>query len=129
MFEATGALMKAMQFYNEYVGSYAIMLLLVPAGLFFTIALKFVQVTHFKHAINVIRGKFDHQEDAGEISHFRALTTALSATVGTGNIVGVSLAIYWGGPRRCFLDVGNRFFGNGNEVCRLYTFSPLPSRS
>jgi len=90
------------QAYNEYVGGYALLILLIPTGIFFAIKYKFLHLTKLRHSINVIRGKFDNKEDEGDINHFRALTTALSATVGTGNIVGVALAIYWGGPGAIF---------------------------
>lgn len=88
--------------YNSYVGGYALLILLIPTGIFFAIKYKFLHLTKLKHSINVIRGKFDNKKDEGDINHFRALTTALSATVGTGNIVGVALAIYWGGPGAIF---------------------------
>jgi AGCS family alanine or glycine:cation symporter len=88
--------------YNEYVGGYALLIMLVPAGIYFAFKFKFLHVTKLGHAIQVIRGKYDKKEDTGDINHFRALTTALSATVGTGNIVGVALAIYYGGPGAIF---------------------------
>lgn len=88
--------------YNTYVGTYLIMALLIPTGLYFTIRFKFLQVTGFAHALKIIGGKYDDPKECGDISHFRALTTALSATVGTGNIAGVALAIYWGGPGAIF---------------------------
>lgn len=88
--------------YNSYVGGYALLILLIPTGIFFAIKYKFLHLTKLKHSIDVIRGKFDNKKDEGDINHFRALTTALSATVGTGNIVGVALAIYWGGPGAIF---------------------------
>lgn len=84
--------------YNEYIGGYLILVLLVPTGIYLSIRLGFLQITSFRHAINIVRGKYDNPEDVGDVSHFKALTTALSSTVGTGNIVGVALAIYWGGP-------------------------------
>ncbi|MEN8225283.1 MAG: alanine/glycine:cation symporter family protein, partial [Bacteroidota bacterium] len=59
-------------------------------------------VTKLWHSIRVVAGKYDKKGDKGDVSHFKALTTALSATVGTGNIVGVSLAIYFGGPGAIF---------------------------
>lgn len=88
--------------YTEYVGGIALLIMLVPTGLYFAFKFKFIHVTKLGHAIQVIRGKFDKKDDTGDINHFRALTTALSATVGTGNIVGVALAIYYGGPGAIF---------------------------
>lgn len=76
--------------------------LLVGAGLVFTIYFGFPQITMFKHALEIVSGKYDKPEDAGEISHFQALTTALSATVGLGNIAGVAVAISVGGPGAVF---------------------------
>lgn len=76
--------------------------LLVGAGLIFSIFFGFPQLTMFKHAIDIVRGKYDKPEDEGEISHFQALTTALSATVGLGNIAGVAVAVAVGGPGAVF---------------------------
>jgi len=90
------------QSYNNYVGVYAVLAMLVPTGIYFIIRLKFLNVTKLWHAIRVVAGKYDKKGDKGDVSHFKALTTALSATVGTGNIVGVSLAIYFGGPGAIF---------------------------
>lgn len=88
--------------YNDYVGGYLLLIFLVPAGIFFAFYLKFLHVRKFGHSLAVISGKYDKKDDTGDINHFRALTTALSATIGTGNIVGVALAIYWGGPGAIF---------------------------
>lgn len=88
--------------YNEYVGGQLLLILLIPTGIYFAFKFKFLHITKLGHAIDVIRGKFDKKDDEGDINHFRALTTALSATVGTGNIVGVALAIYFGGPGAIF---------------------------
>ena len=88
--------------YNEYIGGYLLLILLVPTGIYFAFKFRFLHVTKIGHAFQVIRGKYDRKEDTGDINHFRALTTALSATVGTGNIVGVALAIYYGGPGAIF---------------------------
>ena len=76
--------------------------LLVGAGIVFTVYFGFPQLTMFKHAIDIVRGKYDKPEDQGEISHFQALTTALSATVGLGNIAGVAVAVSAGGPGAVF---------------------------
>jgi len=90
------------QWYNNYIGVYAVLLMLIPTGLYFIIRLKFLNVTRLWHSIRIVAGKYDNKEDKGDVNHFKALTTALSATVGTGNIVGVSLAIYLGGPGAIF---------------------------
>lgn len=76
--------------------------LLVGTGLYLTIRLRFIQLRGFRHAIDLVRGKYDKPTDEGEVSHFQALSTALSATVGTGNIAGVATAITLGGPGAVF---------------------------
>ena len=78
------------------------MLILVGTGLYLTIRLRFVQLTGFRHGWTLISGKLSHDTDVGEVSHFQALSTALSATVGTGNIAGVATAISLGGPGALF---------------------------
>jgi len=70
--------------------------------LFFTIYLKFPQFRYLKYSLRIVRGKFDRPGDVGDTSHFQALATALSGTVGTGNIAGVALAIHLGGPAALF---------------------------
>ena len=75
---------------------------LLGVGLFFTIYLKFPQFRYFRFAFKVVKGKYDKQDDEGDTSHFQALTTALSGTVGTGNIAGVAFAIHLGGPAALF---------------------------
>lgn len=89
-------------FYNTYVGGYAVLLFLIPTGLYFIIRLKLLNLNKLRHSILIVAGKFDKAGDKGDVNHFKALTTALSATVGTGNIVGVALAIYLGGPGAIF---------------------------
>ena len=79
-----------------------LVMLLIVGGIFFTFWFRWITIRGFKHSIDVIRGKFDRPEDTGEISHFRALTSALSATVGLGNIAGVAVAIQLGGPGAVF---------------------------
>ena len=76
--------------------------LLLGTGLFFTIYLKFPQFRYLRHSVRIVRGKFDRKGDVGDTSHFQALATALSGTVGTGNIAGVALAIHLGGPAALF---------------------------
>lgn len=79
-----------------------LVVLLVGSGVFFTIYFGFPQLRFFKHSIEIIMGKYDKPEDKGEISHFQALCSALSATVGLGNIAGVAVAISLGGPGAIF---------------------------
>jgi len=75
---------------------------LIFGAITFTIVMRFVNITGFKHAIDLVRGRYDDPDDPGEVSHFQALTTALSATVGLGNIAGVAIAISVGGPGATF---------------------------
>lgn len=79
-----------------------IILVLALGGWYFTFRYGFANVKYFKHAIDVVRGKYDNPNDEGEISHFKALTSALSATVGLGNIAGVAVAIATGGAGAVF---------------------------
>jgi len=79
-----------------------LLILLVGGGFYFLIRSKFLPFRYFGHAINVLRGKYDDPNAPGQINHFQALTTALSATVGMGNIAGVAVAIAAGGPGAVF---------------------------
>jgi len=83
-------------------GSWITLAMLLGVGLYLTIKLSFVQLKGFKHSFHIIQGKYACKDDKGEISHFQALSTALSATVGTGNIAGVATAISLGGPGALF---------------------------
>jgi alanine or glycine:cation symporter, AGCS family len=74
-----------------------IILWLIFGAVFFTFFMRFVNIKGFRHAIALVRGKYDNPKDAGEVSHFQALATALSGTVGLGNIAGVAVAIAIGG--------------------------------
>ncbi|MCP4631943.1 MAG: sodium:alanine symporter family protein, partial [candidate division Zixibacteria bacterium] len=77
-------------------------ILLVGTGFITTIRVGFIQIRKIKHGINVIRGIYDNPDDEGDINHFQALSAALSATVGIGNIAGVATAIHYGGPGALF---------------------------
>ena len=104
MFDRLGEWLKAfVDTGNDYVWETPesfpwLVILLLGAGIFVTFRMGWINVRGFGHAINVIRGKYDDPEDDGDINHFQALATALSATVGIGNIAGVALAIHYGGP-------------------------------
>ena len=92
-----------LMFIDGFIGGSAwFVYALIGTGLFFTFYLKFPQIRYFRHALRIVSGKYDKKEDVGDTSHFQALTTALSGTVGTGNIAGVALAIHLGGPAALF---------------------------
>ena len=108
-----------MQKLNEFLGlidSYVggatwFVFLLLGTGLFFTIYLRFPQIRYFRHALRIVMGKYDKDTDKGDATHFQALATALSGTVGTGNIAGVALAIHLGGPSALFWMIVTAFLG------------------
>ena len=87
-----------------------IVLILISGALIFTFYFRFINVRGFKHSIEIIRGKYDNPKDTGQISHFQALTSALSATIGLGNIAGVAVAVSLGGPGAVFWMVFIAFF-------------------
>ena len=99
-------------FLDEYLGSAAYFpFLLLGVGVFFTLYLGFPQIRFFRHAWSVLRGKHTDAGSPGDTSHFQALSTALSGTVGTGNIGGVAFAIYLGGPAALFWMWATAFVG------------------
>ena len=79
-----------------------IVLWLFVAAVFFTLRMGFINFRGLKHAVAVVQGKFDDDDDEGEVSHFQSLATAVSGTVGLGNIAGVAIAIQLGGPGAMF---------------------------
>jgi alanine or glycine:cation symporter, AGCS family len=85
--------------------------LLLVTGLVTTVLLRFIQLRRLKHSFDVLRGKYDDPKHDGDLSHFQALTTALSATVGIGNIAGVATAIHYGGPGALFWMWVTAIFG------------------
>ncbi|WP_299446305.1 sodium:alanine symporter family protein [uncultured Phycicoccus sp.] len=96
----TGIVFTTVPFFGTEVP--LIVVWLVIAGAFFTIWLGFMQVRGPRLAIDLVRGKYSNPDDAGEVSHFQALATAVSGTVGLGNIAGVAIAIALGGPGATF---------------------------
>lgn len=98
-----------MTFLEEIIADFAsfiwglpLLVLLIGGGLYLLVLSRFLPFRFFRHAVQVLRGKYDNPDDPGQISHFQALTTALSATVGMGNISGVAVAIATGGPGAVF---------------------------
>ena len=94
------------------LGSIPLMVVaLLGTGIFISFKLGFPQLRRVWHGIKVTMGKYDNPDDEGDLNHFRALTTALSATVGIGNIAGVATALYYGGPGALFWMWVTAFFG------------------
>lgn len=92
-------------------GSQITLVVLLGVGLYLTLRLGFIQVKGFRHSVHIIQGKYKCADDKGDVSHFQALSTALSATVGTGNIAGVATAIALGGPGALFWMWVTAFLG------------------
>ena len=87
---------------NFLWGNFGVANLVIGGGVFFLIYSKLTPFRYFKHAFEILLGKHDDPDDEGQISHFQALSTALSSTVGIGNIAGVAVAISLGGPGALF---------------------------
>lgn len=93
-----------MKIFNEFLAAvlpyteWVMLFLIVGGGLYLVAYSKLLPYRYFKHAILITSGKYDHPDDPGEVSHLQALSSAVAATVGLGNISGVAIAIYLGGP-------------------------------
>lgn len=92
----------AVDLVSDIVWGIPFLALLIGTGVFLTLFMRGVQFRTFRHSIDVIRGKYDNPEEEGDLSHFQALSAALSATIGIGNIAGVATAIHYGGPGALF---------------------------
>ena len=101
-FGAVNKKLAGVFFYEVFEGVPLAVLWLVIGAVFFTVRMGFINFRGFKHAILVTAGRYDNPDDEGEVSHFQALTAALSATVGLGNIAGVAIAVSIGGPGATF---------------------------
>lgn len=93
-----------------------VLIWLMLGAIFFTIYLKFINIRGFKTAIDIVRGKYDDPDNPGEVSHFQALTAALSGTVGLGNIAGVAIAISLGGPGATFWMIVAGLLGMSSKL-------------
>ena len=102
---------------GKMVGIPLYVVVLIIGCVTFSLYFKFINLRMFGHAINVVRGKYDKPDDDGEISSFQALASALSATVGLGNIAGVAVAMTLGGPGAIFWMWMMAFFG----MCMKFT--------
>ncbi len=103
--------------FGDYAWGPWLVALLLGGGLFFLLYSRLLPFRYFGHAINILRGKYDSAEDAGDITHFRALSSALAGTIGLGNIGGVAVAIHTGGPGAifwmwvgAFVGIATKFF-------------------
>jgi AGCS family alanine or glycine:cation symporter len=107
--------------FSEYAWGTPLLILLLGGGFFFMVYSRFLPFRYLKHGIDVLRGKYDNPEEDGEISHFEALSSALAATVGMGNIGGVAVAITMGGPGALFWMWVSAFLGMATKffTCSL----------
>lgn len=105
----------------SYIWGPPLLILLVGGGLFLLIYSRFLPFRYLRHTVNVLRGKYDNPDDPGDISHFEALSGALAATIGMGNISGVALAIASGGPGAIFWMWLSAFVGMATKffTCTL----------
>ncbi len=108
---------KSIIAFSNFIWGTPLLVLLLGGGFFFMIYSKLTPFRYIFHAVNILRGKYDDPNEAGQINHFQALSTALAATVGMGNISGVAVAIAAGGPGAIFwmwvsaiLGVSTKFF-------------------
>ena len=93
---------KAIAYFSSWIWDWPLLIIVLGGGLFLLIYSRFTPFLYFGHAINVLRGKYDTANEKGQLSHFQALSSALAATVGMGNISGVAIAITTGGPGAIF---------------------------
>ena len=108
--EANGS--KTPYLFTEHVGGAPVVVLWLSGGaIFFTVYFLFVNFWGFGHAVSIVRGTYDNPDEPGEVTHFQALASALSATVGLGNIAGVTIAMTLGGPGAFFWMLLCGFFG------------------
>ena len=121
----TNAIMKVIFFQVSFAGVTVpfVLIWLLAGAIFFTFYFKFINIRGFGHALDVVRGKYDDPNDAGEVSHFQALTAALSGTVGVGNIAGVAFAVSLGGPGATFWMIVAGLLGMSSKFveCTLGT--------
>jgi AGCS family alanine or glycine:cation symporter len=96
---------------SDFVWGWPMALILLSAGLVLTLRTLFIQIRGFSHGVGIATGKYDDPAHEGQLTHFQALSAALSATIGIGNIAGVAIAIYWGGPGAIFWMWVTAFFG------------------
>jgi AGCS family alanine or glycine:cation symporter len=112
---------SAIEAFANFMWGPFLLILLVFGGLFFTVYCRFIPFRYFKHGLDILFGKYDNDDDPGEINHFQALSAALAGTVGMGNISGVAVAIHMGGPGALFWMWVSAFVGMSTKffTCTL----------
>ncbi len=116
LFGDTVSLMADFLFADLGTGIPLIIWVLVLGGIYYSFYFGWLSLRGFRHSIDVIRGRYDDPNDPGEISHFQALTSALSATIGLGNIAGVAIAVSMGGPGAVFWMLFAALFGMASKL-------------
>jgi AGCS family alanine or glycine:cation symporter len=112
---------SAIEAFANFMWGPFLLILLVFGGFFFTVYCRFIPFRYFKHGLDILFGKYDNDDDPGEINHFQALSAALAGTVGMGNISGVAVAIHMGGPGALFWMWVSAFVGMSTKffTCTL----------
>jgi AGCS family alanine or glycine:cation symporter len=112
---------SAIEAFASFMWGPFLLILLVFGGLFFTVYCRFIPFRYFKHGLDILLGKYDNDDDPGDINHFQALSAALAGTVGMGNISGVAVAIHMGGPGALFWMWVSAFVGMSTKffTCTL----------
>ncbi len=116
-----GFIEEAVTDFSGWIWGVPLLILVMGGGLIFMLYSRFLPFKYLGHAINVLRGKYDTHEEEGQITHYEALSTAIAATVGMGNISGVAVAITMGGPGAIFWMWVSAFFGMATKffTCTL----------
>ncbi|MEE3327513.1 MAG: alanine/glycine:cation symporter family protein [Myxococcota bacterium] len=117
-FQPVAQMASKVVFYSVSIGGSELPLIvvwLIAGAAFFTLYLGFINIRGFKHAIRIVQGKEDDPSEPGEVSHFQALTAAVSGTVGVGNIAHVAVAVSVGGPGAAFWMVMAGFLGMASK--------------
>ena len=115
-FSSIVSAMSTVLFAKLGTGVPLIIWVLVLGGIYYSFYFGWISLRGFRHSIDVIRGRYDDPNDPGEISHFQALTSALSATIGLGNIAGVAIAVSLGGPGAVFWMLLTALFGMSSKL-------------
>lgn len=116
-----GSIEDAVSQFSGWIWGVPLLIIVMGGGLFFMVYSRFMPFLYLKHAVQVLRGKYDNDKEEGQISHYEALSTAIASTVGMGNISGVAVAITMGGPGAIFWMWVSAFFGMATKffTCTL----------